>query len=257
MYKKNIIIIFLSLLIVGAGCSTNNKTKTTSTTKNQQTSTTTNKQTSTQKANNNTTSKKKTATTTKQKKKTSSNSNFKITNLQQNDTVSKSFMIKGEAPGTWFFEGDFKIVVHNSQSNKIVTTSIATAEKNWMTKDLVPFTSTINLRKFQGEEIVVEFEKANPSGKPALDKSEFITLRVKKPKTKQDGEVKQGVAEDGCVISGCSNQICADKGVISTCEYKPHYECYRSATCERQDNGNCGWTKDEQLKSCLSKYDKN
>ena len=254
MHKKDIIIIVFSLLMVGAGCSVNkNKTKTTSTTKIQQTSTVNNELTSTQKANN-TTSKKKTATATKQKKETSSNSNLKITNLQQNDIVSRNFVIKGEASGTWFFEGDFKIVVHDSESNNIVTTSIATAKENWMTKNLVPFSSTINLGKFQGEEIVVEFEQANPSGKPELDKSEFITLRVKQTQTKKNGEVKKGVAKDGCVISGCSNQICADKGVMSSCEYKPKYECYRTATCERQDNGNCGWTKDKQLKTCLSKY---
>jgi len=42
-----------------------------------------------------------------------------------------------------------------------------------------------------------------------------------------------------CIKTGCSSQICADHNVVSTCEFRPEYECYQKATCERQSNGNC------------------
>lgn len=61
------------------------------------------------------------------------------------------------------------------------------------------------------------------------------------------------ITRDGCYIGGCSAQICSDEsGVSSTCEYRPEYACYESGTCERQDNGKCGWTETEALKACLS-----
>ena len=56
-----------------------------------------------------------------------------------------------------------------------------------------------------------------------------------------------------CYIGGCSGQICSDQqGVVSTCEYKEEYACYKSAKCERQQNGQCGWTDTVELTTCLS-----
>ncbi len=56
-----------------------------------------------------------------------------------------------------------------------------------------------------------------------------------------------------CYIGGCSSQICSDqKDVITTCEYREEYACYKSATCEKQANGQCGWTQTEQLTACLA-----
>jgi eight-cysteine-cluster-containing protein len=58
------------------------------------------------------------------------------------------------------------------------------------------------------------------------------------------------------MLAGCSGQICADAeeavGIITTCEYRPEYVCYKSATCERQADGRCGWTQTPELKACLA-----
>jgi hypothetical protein len=56
-----------------------------------------------------------------------------------------------------------------------------------------------------------------------------------------------------CLKTGCSGQICSDKEVISTCEYKTEYECYKKATCERQANGDCGFTPTAELNACLKR----
>lgn len=59
-------------------------------------------------------------------------------------------------------------------------------------------------------------------------------------------------ARDGCVITGCSGQLCADEEMFSTCEFRPEYSCYKTATCERQADGTCGWTPTDALATCLA-----
>jgi hypothetical protein len=56
-----------------------------------------------------------------------------------------------------------------------------------------------------------------------------------------------------CIKTGCSSQICSDKTVVSTCEWRPEYACYQKAACERQRDGNCGFTKTLELTACLGR----
>ena len=55
------------------------------------------------------------------------------------------------------------------------------------------------------------------------------------------------VPTDGCRVTGCSGQVCADEEVITICEWKEEYECYRNSRCERQPDGKCGWTQTPKL----------
>ena len=57
-----------------------------------------------------------------------------------------------------------------------------------------------------------------------------------------------------CVKTGCSGTVCAEPGkeVMTTCEFKAEYACYRDATCERQSDGSCGWTQTQALTACLA-----
>lgn len=55
-----------------------------------------------------------------------------------------------------------------------------------------------------------------------------------------------------CFATGCSGQVCADESVVTTCEYRPEYACYDTATCERQAGGECGWTETPELDACLA-----
>ena len=61
-------------------------------------------------------------------------------------------------------------------------------------------------------------------------------------------------AQSACVKSGCSSTICVEPGkeVVTTCEYKAEYGCYKAAACERQPDGSCGWTKTAELTACLA-----
>ncbi|HEU4409349.1 MAG TPA: protease complex subunit PrcB family protein [Polyangiaceae bacterium] len=57
----------------------------------------------------------------------------------------------------------------------------------------------------------------------------------------------------GCVVSGCSNQVCADEPVVTTCEWRPEYACFgQFGVCERDAAGACGWRATPELASCLA-----
>ena len=61
--------------------------------------------------------------------------------------------------------------------------------------------------------------------------------------------------EIGCIPAGCSSQLCLDADIAptitTTCEWRDEYMCYRKAACERQKDGQCGWTMTDELRSCI------
>jgi hypothetical protein len=56
-----------------------------------------------------------------------------------------------------------------------------------------------------------------------------------------------------CFKTGCSSQVCSDHTMVTTCEFRPEYACYQKAVCERQTDGNCGFTKTRELTECLAR----
>ena len=64
-------------------------------------------------------------------------------------------------------------------------------------------------------------------------------------------------ATSRCLAGGCSGQVCydeADGTPFTTCEWRPEYACYDTATCERQPDGECGWTPTPELTMCLASH---
>lgn len=59
-------------------------------------------------------------------------------------------------------------------------------------------------------------------------------------------------APSACVVGGCSQEICADVPMVSTCIYRPVNACYATATCERQADSTCGWTETPELDACVA-----
>lgn len=79
-----------------------------------------------------------------------------------------------------------------------------------------------------------------PAGRSQMLKTSQFYLRAGKT-----------TAQKPCMKTGCSGQVCSDQEVITTCEFKAEYECYKKAACERQANGNCGFTPTPELTACL------
>lgn len=67
-----------------------------------------------------------------------------------------------------------------------------------------------------------------------------------------DSETVVGI---GCAIGGCSSEICSDASsepMMSTCIFKEEYACYKTARCEKQAGGTCGWTRTDSLTTCIA-----
>ena len=59
----------------------------------------------------------------------------------------------------------------------------------------------------------------------------------------------------GCIIGGCSKELCTDASagpVMSPCIYEASFACYKTAACERQPDGQCGWTPTPELAACIA-----
>ncbi|MBX4198996.1 hypothetical protein KW800_01830 [Candidatus Parcubacteria bacterium] len=68
----------------------------------------------------------------------------------------------------------------------------------------------------------------------------------------QASHIDNGSTSGKCYVGGCSSQICSDEpNAVSTCEYTAAYACYKTAKCERQSTGKCGWTPSTALNMCL------
>lgn len=60
------------------------------------------------------------------------------------------------------------------------------------------------------------------------------------------------VSKGGCYVGGCSSETCSDKqDMMSNCMYRPEFACYKTAVCERQATGKCGWTDTPVLQACI------
>ena len=93
--------------------------------------------------------------------------------------VSSPLAIKGQARGTWFFEGDFPVILLNSQGKKIAE-SYATAKGEWMTQDFVEFEGSISFNSgLSGRRGTLVLKKDNPTGLAQFDDKLEIPVSFK------------------------------------------------------------------------------
>jgi hypothetical protein len=79
-----------------------------------------------------------------------------------------------------------------------------------------------------------------------------ITILIENNKNKESIKIKENT--NPCQRAGCSGQLCVEssfKDTTTTCEWKEEYSCYQKAKCEKQTDGKCGFTKDDQFNKCV------
>jgi hypothetical protein len=98
-----------------------------------------------------------------------------------------------------------------------------------------------------------------PAGRMQSIKASQFYLRAGGRNREDDtgGNTGGNPGQKPCMKTGCSSQVCSDQEVITTCEYRTEYECYKRAACERQRNGECGWTMTQELTECLRRAKNN
>ncbi len=106
-----------------------------------------------------------------------------VTLPSKNSVISSPLKVTGTAPGTWYFEASFPIVLVN-WDGLIIAQGYATAQTDWMTPEQVPFDGTIeftdilpltkeiedpnSLQSFMKKGTLI-LQKDNPSGLPEND----------------------------------------------------------------------------------------
>ena len=92
--------------------------------------------------------------------------------------VNSPLIIKGRARGSWFFEGDFPVVLEDAAGN-VLARSFVTAEEEWMTQEFVTFTGEISFTNtVEGLAGKLIFKKDNPTDRRDLDDSSAIPVIV-------------------------------------------------------------------------------
>jgi eight-cysteine-cluster-containing protein len=95
----------------------------------------------------------------------------------------------------------------------------------------------------------------NSTPEPNNPSPPSVTVPAQTAETSPDA-LPDGAAAPDCVTGGCSGELCHEPGTqaptFTNCEYKREYECYKSAVCGRDANGQCGWQSTPELSKCLN-----
>lgn len=106
-----------------------------------------------------------------------------LENPEPKSVISSPLTVKGEAPGTWFFEAEFPVVL-TDWDGKIIAETSARTQEDWMTEEMISFEAELEFEKPYKEDDVQDFmkrgnlilQKANPSGLPKNDKAKEIVI---------------------------------------------------------------------------------
>jgi len=93
--------------------------------------------------------------------------------------IASPLKISGKARGTWFFEGDFPVILVD-WDGRIIAESIAQAKSDWMTQDFVEFEATLEFEKPDTQVSnrgALILQKDNPSGLPQNDDALEIPIK--------------------------------------------------------------------------------
>jgi hypothetical protein len=101
-----------------------------------------------------------------------------LLNPATNGLVASPLIVRGRAPGTWFFEGSLPVRLE-TLGGEVLATAPAQAEGEWMTTNTVPFSATLVFSPpAEIDEAVLVVAKDNPSGLPANDELVRFPVRL-------------------------------------------------------------------------------
>ena len=93
--------------------------------------------------------------------------------------ITSPLQVAGRARGTWFFEGDFPLVLSDTKG-RTVARGYATAQGEWMTRSFVPFEGVLEFASpGSGLKGVLRLVKDNPTDRPELDDAVEIPIRFR------------------------------------------------------------------------------
>ncbi len=106
-----------------------------------------------------------------------------VTMPNETEEITSPLVVKGRAPGNWFFEASAPVVLTN-WDGLIIGQKYITAEGEWMTTDYVPFSGEIVFETPICEADYCKrgsliLQKDNPSGESQFDDAVEMTIKFK------------------------------------------------------------------------------
>jgi len=84
---------------------------------------------------------------------------------QANKTLTSPVSVKGQAKGSWFFEGVLPVRLETRDGQALAEGSLQ-AQGEWMTEEMVPFAGELEYEVSSSTEGFLVIKKSNPSGLP-------------------------------------------------------------------------------------------
>ncbi len=168
------------------------------------------------------------------------NNLIRVNSVTSSQQISTPLVIEGEAVASWYDDEKFSVQIVNEQG-KVLGSSIAQAKQLDVLGEFIPFIVTVDFDPefyFTGYVILQNAKEKSVSLKIPV---EFVQKAIER-------------TTGGCKITGCSGQVCSNQEAITDCSYKEEYICYQKARCERQPDGDCGWTQTKELGLCLDQF---
>lgn len=125
---------------------------------------------------------------------------------QESEEISSPVTISGEARGMWYFEADFPVEITDNAGNTLGTAP-ATAQGDWMTEDLVPFSAEIpfDAAAAQTQDGRIILRRANPSGLPENDDSIEVPVTFNEEAEAATTSIQVFWNDDAAAVAGdCS-----------------------------------------------------
>lgn len=104
-----------------------------------------------------------------------------VDNPKANETIQSSYVVSGQARGSWFFEASFPIKLLD-KNGRIIAQAIAQAKGDWMTENFVPFEANLEFFVDNDQEATLVLQKDNPSGLPENNAKIEIPIFLKASK---------------------------------------------------------------------------
>lgn len=101
--------------------------------------------------------------------------NINVTKPVLGQEMQSPFTVEGKVIGTWFFEASFPIKLVDERG-KVLATTIAQAQGDWMTTDWVPFQANLQFNVTEKTPAILVLEKDNPSG--LVENNEAMSIPV-------------------------------------------------------------------------------
>ena len=138
-----------------------------------------------------------------------------VENPRPNQVISSPLQIKGQARGTWFFEGSFPAKLLDD-NGKVLAIKPLQSQGEWMTTEFVLFVGTFEFPMPETEKGVLVLQKDNPSDLRQYDDELRIPIRFEKYAKSSQTTVKVFFGKEGVSETDCSEVIAVSRTVLKT-----------------------------------------